>query len=530
MNLPNYSDKEYLMAIDKLAFHVNIKDIFAVSKRNEGLGITISSDLSKKMYRQSYYRQCIFQGATLVDIGFTGSKFIDTQFIDCNFKNGNFHSCSFDNVKISSNESEPLELYNAGFHKSTFTDSIFENLFIYSCGFTDAIFYNVKFINCTIRLCSLENAQFIDCRFENVNMSTLNIEYADFRNISAESCIFPFHTICSTFSLLNQLNDLYNNSVFSASALDNKISIQEYQALLPEFRSYYTKNEKMFPLANIFISMDKIDLAYEAIMVGIIKAIQLRDFRSIKFLCKLVYLNNIFSVQQRRLLYENINKWISNEKFSLAEYHDYQLSASMIRDWLLNEDSQKPTLIFYLETNIQPQETLKQSEFLTIIDQLLEKCDVSSSSIELRHNSDFVDFLTVVCENMEQISKVLLMIYGSFTGITVFAFGIKKVLETSQAAVLNNDQHKLNKLQQEKLNLEIDKMKKEQLYFEQSQQLNDAKAFIDYEKAKLEYEEALIQSGKYNEILLDKDIKVVVSHSSKNLKDVPFPEMMQYRT
>lgn len=529
MNLPNYSDKEYLMAIDKLALHVNNKDIFADSKRNEGLGITISEDLSKKMYRQSYYRQCVFKEATLVDIGFAGSKFIDTQFLDCNLKNGNLHSCSFDRVIFTSSSTEPFEINNAGFHKSTFTDSIFKNLLIYSCGFTDAIFYNVKFINCTIRLCSMENAQFIDCIFSNVNMSTLNIEYVDFRNISAEMCIFPFHTICSTFSLLNQLSKLGNNSVYSASSPDKRIGIKEYQTLLPDFKRYYSKNEKLFPLANIFISMNEIDLAYEAIMIGIVKTIQLRDFRSLKYFCKLVYLNNIFSIKQRRLLYENINKWISKEQFSLAEYHDYQLSASMLRDWLLNEDSQKPTLNFYLETNIEPHEKLKQVEFLTIIDQLMEKSEVSSSSIELRHNSAFVDFLTVVCENMEQISKVLLMIYGSLTGITVFATSIKKVFESSQTTILNNDQHKLNKLQQEKLFLEIERMKKDQLYSEQNQQLDYAKTLVEYEKAKLDYDEMLKLSGNYNEILLDKDIKIIVSHSSKNLKDVPFPEMMQYR-
>ncbi|PWJ50490.1 pentapeptide repeat-containing protein [Faecalicatena contorta] len=363
MNLPIYSENEYLLAVDRLALHVNNKDIFSVSKQNGGVGLTISKDLSKKMYRQSYYKKCLFKDANLMNIGFAGSKFIDTKFEDCIFSNGNLHSCTFKDVVFTSSSNKTNNLDNAGFHKSTFTNCTFENLFIYSSGFTETIFFRVKFINCTIRLCSLENAQFADCTFINVNMSTLNIEYVDFENIKAQDCIFPFHTICSAYGLLSQLTEFGNNKIFSAYS--ETLSIQEYKKLLPDFQKYYCKNEKYFPLTNIYIATNELDLAYESIMAGIIRTIQVRDFRSLKYFCKLVYLNNIFSVKQRRFLYENINKWISTEQFSLAEYHDYQLSASMIRDLLLNEDSKKPTLIFYLETNINPYEMEKQVAFLT---------------------------------------------------------------------------------------------------------------------------------------------------------------------
>ena len=520
MNLPSCSENEYLVAVDRLSAHVNNKDIFSTSKQNGGVGLTISKDLSKKMYRQSYYKHCIFSEANLTNIGFAGSKFIDTNFEGCDFSNGNLHSCSFKDV-IFRSSSKYAKLENAGFHKSTFTNCKFENLVIYSCGFTEAVFYNVKFENCTIRLCSLENVQFVDCTFINVNMSTLNLEYAEFENIKAEKCVLPFHTICSTYGLLSQLSNLSHNHVFSA---DTKvISIQEYLTLLPEFEKYYNKNEKYFPLANIYIASSESNLAYEAIMIGIVRTIQVRDFRSLKYFCKLVYLNNIFPVKQRRLLFENINKWVSTENFSLAEYHDYQLSAGMIRDLLLNEDSKKPTLNFYLETNIEPYEMSKQVQFLTVIDQILEECQISSSSIEMRHNSAFIDFVTVVCDNIEQVSKVLLMVYGSLTGITVFATGIKKIIESSQTILLNNDQHQKNKLETRKLHLEIEMMEKEQ-------HLTYAKSSLEYEKAKLEYEEALKNSGKYKEILLDENVKVIASHSSKNLRDVPFPEIMQYRS
>lgn len=449
MNLSIYNDEECIWAVEELSKHVNGKEAFLLQMPNVGIGISVTGDLSKKNYRQSYYKDCLFDSAVCNSIGFSGSKFINTIFRNCNLENANLHSCDFKSVTFVSNKNLQYKIINAGFHKSTFTDCKFENLYIFSCGFTDVVFYNTVFNNCTIRLCSLENAQFISCYFINTNISTLNLEYTEFDNISATKTIFPFITIPSAYGLLQQLPLLSNdNFVYTAANKENKISIQEYLSLMRNFECFYYKKKKYYELANIYISQDKIKESYMAIENGILSTIKNKDFRILRHFCKLVYLSNIFTIQQRRNLYENITCWVFNENLSLSEYHNYQLFAGSIREMLLNCDHNRPTLYFYFKTNIESYETQKHMIFLTIIDQIMTYCNVPLNSIELRHNSPFVDFLTVVCDNLTQFSQVLIMIYSSLAGIKLFSSSIQKIADSTQNIISNHDQHNISKLEQ----------------------------------------------------------------------------------
>lgn len=516
-------------AINNLSQYVNNKDIFDLTKRNVGIGLEIKGDLSKKIYRQSYYNNCIFDSANCKSIGFSGSKFINTNFKNCNLENGNLHSCDFKNVTIEGYGIKKFKMKNIGFHKSTFTDCLFQNLYIFSCGFTDVVFYNTTFSNCTIKLSSLENTQFINCRFINLDMSTLNLEYTEFNNIYAKDCIFPFATIPSAFGLLQQLSLLdESNTIYSANNTEHSISISKYIELLKDFECYYRNIENFYALSNIYIALNQVDQAYETITVGILNTIKLRDYRILRHLCKLVYLSNMFTPYQRRKLYEKITLWTAHENLSISEYHNYQIFLSPIRELLLNSDYNHPTLFFYLKTNINPNELQKQMILLDTIDSILAYCNMPISSIQLTHNSAYVDFLNIVCESFSQLSQVLIMIYGSLAGLGLFATGIKKLMDSAQNTVLNHDKHITNKLEQEKLKLEISSIQKEQEYKEQMNKLEYNKAVLELQKSNFDMENMLQKSKAHNQILLENDICVSVSHASRNLHCAPIPEMMQY--
>ena len=418
---------------------------------------------------------------------------------------------------------------NVGFHKSTFTDCVFQNLYIFSCGFTDVVFYNTTFKNCTIKLSSFENAQFINCRFIDANLSTLNLEYTEFDNIYASHTVFPFATLPSAFGLLQQLPLLGDsNTIYSASKDNQNISISEYLELIKDFEYFYYKKENYYALSNIYISLNKIDEAYETIRTGILNTIKIRDYRVLHHFCKLVYLCNIFTIQQRRNLYENITHWIAHENLSISEYHNYQVFMGSVHGLLLNNDYDNLTLYFYLKTNINPHETEKQVVLLSTIDNILAYCRVDSSSIELRHNSAYIDFLTVVCKNFAQFSQVLIMIYSSLAGIGLFATGIKKIMDATQNTIINHDQHITNKLEQEKLRLEIANIKQEQEYKKQMDEIEYKKAVAELEKLNYELDNIQAEAKSYNQILLDNNIKVSIAHNSKNLRSAPIDEMMRY--
>ena len=274
MNLSTYNDEECMAAVEKLSKHINGKENFSLNHPNIGVNITVTGDLRKKAYRQSYYKNCKFDTVCGKSIGFSGSKFISTTFQNCDFENGNLHSCDFKNSSFVGTTDEQFKMISTGFHKSTFTDCTFQNLYISSCGFTDAIFHNTSFINCTIRLCSLENAQFKKCYFINCNLSTLNLEHIEFEGIYATGTIFPFDSIPVAYGLLQQLPMLEaNNMVYTAAHADHKMSISQYLDLMTDFECYYSNRKKYYALANIYISQNRIEESFEAILVGILNTV-----------------------------------------------------------------------------------------------------------------------------------------------------------------------------------------------------------------------------------------------------------------
>lgn len=100
MNLPIYNDNECILAAEELSKHVNGKEAFSLQMPNVGLGITVTGNLSNKNYRQSYYKDCLFDSTLCNSIGFSGSKFINTIFRKCSLENANLHSCDFKNVSF----------------------------------------------------------------------------------------------------------------------------------------------------------------------------------------------------------------------------------------------------------------------------------------------------------------------------------------------------------------------------------------------------------------------------------------------
>jgi len=529
MDLSIYDPKNLDTSIINLSKHVESKETFTLCTSNMEFGTKVTGKMAKKMNRRSYYKDCVFDYAICKSIGFTGSKFINTIFRNCDFENGNLHSCDFRNVLFEGHDVKYFKMENIGFHKSTFTDCTFKKIHFFSCGFTDVIFYNSTFLECKVELSSLENAQFINCRFIKVNLSALNLEFTEFNNIYALNTTFPFTTISSAFGLLQQLPLLdRSNTIYSAEKKEHKLSIPEYFELIKDFEIFYIYQKNYYALANIYISTQKSIQEYETINTGILNSIKIRDYRFLYHFCKLVYQSNMFTIQQRRNLFENITLWISRENLSVSEYHNYQVFMGTARDLLLNCNHNKPTAYFYLKTNINPNEIQKQVILLSVIDDIMDSCKIPLNSIELRHNSDYIDFLTVICDNIAQFSRVLIMIYSSLAGIGLFASGIKKIVEAIQNTVLDNDQHIINKLEQEKLKLEISSMRQEQEYKERMDKLEYNKTILELQKSNLEIENMQIEANRHNQILSENGIVISVGHTSRNLCAAPIPEMMQY--
>lgn len=519
----------YSLAMAELSLHVNDKEIFSSAGKRYADGVVISGNLRQRIMRQSTYINSSFENVDFTNIGLTGSQFVKTKFSDCIFSGANLHSCNFDEVRFIGEQKTKHPIHDAGFHKSTVINSFFKNLHIQACGFTDVVFYNTTFEDCTIRTCSMENTRFIDCSFINVEMSTLNLEYSEFDNTTFINCILPFHSILTSMGLIKQLENATNTYIYSASNKDKKISINNYFELVPSFEKYYEFIGKAFPLCNIYIYQNDGQKLQKAMLSGLFKSIQQRDFRSLKFLCKLIAANNLFTINQRRVFYDDIINWISNENFSISEYHSYKLICGDLREYLINDSTTKYILNFYIKTNIDPSEKEKLVIFLTTIDDILSSCQLTDNSIELRHNSDFVAFLNVFCENMSEVSKALIMIYSSLAGVSLFASGIARAINSIQETTKKHDEHILRKLEIKSKELANEEAKINNKFLGRMKQLEYEKELLDYEKLKLEYDDLLEKTSPYKKIILDNNIKLNVSHTSKNITNPPFPEVLHYK-
>lgn len=531
------------MALSTLAVHVNDKMIFSINTEKPIKGAFITEDMRKQIRRQSCYIECTFLNCNFNAVGFSGTRFISCQFGHNNYAGANMTSCEFKNVVFESFGLNRVELRSVSFNKSIFSDCRFEDVDILSCRFMDTIFHNCTFRCSKMRLCSLENARFIDCHFMSMNFSTGNMSYAEFSGGTYQDCICSFHSTPSAFGLLKNLDmSCDNNYIYSAGVKTNQLSFLEYKNLLPMFETYYLYYEKYFPLANIYSFEDKNDMTFLAIQEGILRSIQKKDFRMLKHFSKLVFVNAIFTGKQRKELFDLLQQWISNETLSLAEYYQFQLAEPELRRNLLDSNYEKPTVHFYIDTNINSDEQEKHNYFLSELDLVMHECIFQTKYIELRHNSPYRDTLTVICDNLSQISQVINMIYCSLGGFLLITHGFSKAITNYQNTVLNQDTHKKNIIEREQMQLELQKLKEDneldrkhkeiELRREEAEikkiEAETAKLQLEVQALQLNNEKILKKAQIHQKKLQNRNIVIEISHTSENIKTTSFPEMMRF--
>lgn len=553
MDLPMIEQSNFEVAMTVLSSHVNDKMIFTIDTEKPIKGVHISEDMYKQIRRQSHYIDCTFSNCNFNSVGFSGTRFVDCQFGINNYSGANMTSCEFNNVMFETMEPDKIEMKRVAFNKSIFSDCRFQDVDILSCRFMDTVFNNCIFIRSKMRLCSLENARFVDCQFMEMNFITGNMSYSEFSGGTYKNCVCSFHSLPSAFGLLKNLNKSSNaNYVYSANVKSNRISLLEYIDLLPMFETYYLYYEKYFPLANIYSFEGKNDMSFTAVRQGILHCVQKKDFRMLKYFCKLVFVNEIFTEKHRKELFDLLQEWISNETLSLSEYYQFQMAEPEIRRNLLNNNYEKPTIHFYIDTNIDSDEYEKHNYFLREIDSIMKECVFQSKFIEVRHNSPYRDTLTVICENLNQVSQILNMIYCSLGGFILLTHGISKAITNHQNIVLKQDEHKKNVIEQEQMQFELQQLKDNKEYeckkkeleyqirkleLEQKEieikkaEAETAKLLIEAQKMQLNLDnEKIIKSAsEYQKKLQTRNIVVEVSHTSENIKTTSFPEMMRFR-
>lgn len=353
---------------------------------NGAEGAHITGNFAFKSVKRTNLKDRKVEDAIFTSAAVTGSYFEKCDFQTCKLNNADYEYCSFKECDFHS-----VPLNNISFNNSFFLKCNFLKSSFVSCTLTGTYFTQTLFKNMSIEHSTLEGALFEKCIFENTTMLNLNFEYAQFKNIRFYNAKLPFSQLPYIFGGITCLTDPDNDISISA---DNKtfLSTQEYiENGLPLLCEYYQEIKAHFPLANIYIGLKQYSKAYEELKLGMQQSVITKDFRMLKYYCKLAVLSNTFSYKDLNNMYKMIQKYFSVDTLSDQQLHNYSKHIGEIKTLLLTKPDE-PEMSFTIKTNIEPDCFKLLSSILSdIFDFKSQLCSKNhASKVILAENSPFI--------------------------------------------------------------------------------------------------------------------------------------------
>lgn len=332
----------------------------------------------------SRFTKCYFENINFQRAAVTGSVFNSCIFINCNLDDADFEFCEFRNSKIQINK-----ISGCSFNNSNFIETRFENINFTGCTFTGAYLENCKINQVKIEYSTLEGAQFSDCQFLNIDWRNLNLEFVEFIKPYMNDAVLPFYQIPYMFGILEYLTTTTDNVRI---AKGKKIfSVQEYlEDGLSSLLNEYEKKQLYLPMSNIYIFGINTDYnkAFELLSKEVAGLAAVRDFRGIKFCCKLISNSNMFGRNHLNKIYKHITDADISIEPNSAEMKSFTRNIGEIRSILFKRHS-LPTITMRFKTNIGIEYSLRFSNLINQF-QKISKPDHTNrvnSTIKLAFNS-----------------------------------------------------------------------------------------------------------------------------------------------
>lgn len=400
------TDDEIMQLSKKLSMHMNNKLFFNPTPFGVHHKAKIYESYATKNLRQSFFEECVFENANFEKSGLAGSIFINSTINPCNFKDTNLQSCDFRNCTFNGVIFEYTRM-----NKSVFYNTRFINCTFISASINDAIFDGCEFLTCQWAPVSIEGALFRNTFLSNVTFRSMNFEFVTFENLKTENIKFPFPTIPFIYNGLTYVTETTDNIRITSAQQKKGLTAKEYLKNIPDLEKFYYNTQNYFPLANIYISQKRFLEAFEAIVLGIELAINLRSFRMIKNYCKQIKYIPTIDFHQRQGLYNHILTQLSSMDLHKFEKDNLNMYLPEARELLLT-DTDRQRLQVYAITNISDSHYEKVSLLISTLDSFL--CSICRYSIELRHNSPYEIFLDIFTdpENISLIISGLSLIVG----------------------------------------------------------------------------------------------------------------------
>ena len=350
-----------------------------------------SGDYTSKSIKRTQLTNCTFHMATFDNAAVTGSFFQDCTFSQCSMNKADFEFCNFEKCDFFNN---PFQ--DESFNNSTFYDVQIINSPFISCTLTGVHFKKIFFSDSDILHCTMEGTIFEDCKFQNMNMTQLNMEYVEIKNVNMDNVTLPFSQVPYIFGGIEYVKNTKDNILISADG-NCKITAQEYfDNAIKLLCEYYEVQECHFPLANIYLGLDDIKKAYRHIQLGMQQCVIAKDFRMLKYFCKLAAQSSVFTYKQLNSMYTLIQKYFPQDTLTKQQLYNYSKHIGEIKTVLFSKHNM-PRMTFSIRTNIEPNNFQTLSNFLEDIFQYKNKIcsNEHTSQIILAQNSPFMVTLDI---------------------------------------------------------------------------------------------------------------------------------------
>lgn len=410
---------------------------------------TYSQDYSYLSLKRSNLINCQCKNAYFRSATLTGSTFQHTLFHNCDFLNASLDFCLFYNCDFFSDK-QTKAISGANFSNTNVINSNLSNILFDKTTVSNTLFEHTTIDHCYINYSSFENSTFSNCYFKNIELRNLNLEFVEFKNCRFETVTLPFSQVPYTFGLLECIKKYKNNIWISSKEKQDRLTIDNYIEIIPQLIPYYIYIQEYFPATNIYIFIKEYDKAFNTLMNGVQKACLEKDFRMLKYFCKLAIISGWCDRKNIKKLFDFINEIKNFEPMTEYEQHNYYLHLGDFRKILLFGDETLPTLHFHLQTNINSGEEEKLITIVRSIDNIINAFDSNKTfySIELHHESPY-DLLIIAAG----IYVVLKLIAEGIHSLCVPIKDIQELIINNQNIILNEQETVIN---QEK----IDKLKK----------------------------------------------------------------------
>lgn len=320
-----------------------------------------SGDYRGKTLNHTVMERIVLQECDFEEACVTGSIFRSCKFIDCSFNQADFEFCEFYDCEFSNDATLGVSFNNSSFINTKIRDINFQ-----SCTFTSTYFQNCLFDKAQITVSTLEGALMRSCTFSNVDYRNLNMDFVEIDMPQMNDVVLPMDMIPFMFGALQYLIRTTDNVSISKGDHEKITPYEFFQTVVPLLCIHFKKTEQYFPLANIYYALGENEQAHQAILDGLISSMAMRDFRMIKYFCKLVAFSGAYHPSALHSLYNNYICRLFPQNGIDREIPNYSRHILEIKD-ILFSTARRPSIRMAMRTNITLEENHKLGKLLECV-------------------------------------------------------------------------------------------------------------------------------------------------------------------